>query len=252
MNGKKVVLAIGFFGALLVAALYLGLNPGNLAALAIGGAVSTWRNRKRKKRDSAFWSIVWQLRQAPTGNREEMLAELEPVKLRKRVAAILDQDGSNDAVGDVEQFPFPRGLCRLATRAYWTAWGIALTMLLVAAFVPAPTWLRCLPVIVAASAAYGAWLAARRERSYESVIEITPFRVSELFPDGSARTVLFNRYLELHHEPALKRLRVAPHPEDPGIVLDFRRMGFDRMVNLIVEYGQFRPDDSASLPANER
>ena len=56
MNGKKVVLAIGFFGALLVAALYLGLNPGNLAALAIGGAVPTWRNRKRKKRDSAFWS----------------------------------------------------------------------------------------------------------------------------------------------------------------------------------------------------
>lgn len=58
MNGKKLILGIGFFGALLVAALYLGLNPGNLAALAVGGGVSTWRNRKRRKRDRAFWSTV--------------------------------------------------------------------------------------------------------------------------------------------------------------------------------------------------
>lgn len=252
MNGKRVILGIGSIGVLLVAALYLGLNPGNLAGLAVGAAVSTWRNRKQRTRDHAFWSIVWQLRQATVSDRQRMLEELEPDKLRKRVAAILDQDGSNDADGDVEQFPFPHGLRRLATRAYWTAWGIALVMLLVAAFVPAPLWLRCLPVIVAASAAYGAWLASRRERSYESVIEITPFRVSELFPDGRARTVLFNRYLELHHEPALKRLRLTSHPEDPGIILDFRRMGFDRMVDLVVEYGQFRKDDSTSLPASER
>jgi hypothetical protein len=32
MNGKKVIFGIGFLGVLLVAALYLGLNPGNLAA----------------------------------------------------------------------------------------------------------------------------------------------------------------------------------------------------------------------------
>ena len=196
MNAKKLILSIGFFGAIVVAVLYLGLNPGNLAALAIGAAVSTWRNRKRRKEDGAFWSIVWQLRQASTADRARMLAELEPAKLRNRVAEILDQDGTNDIVGDVEQFPFPRGLHRLAARAYWGAWAVALIMLAVAALVPAPLWLRCLPVLVAASAAYGAWLAARRERTYESVIEITPFRVTELFPDGSMRTVLFSRYLE--------------------------------------------------------
>jgi hypothetical protein len=181
-----------------------------------------------------------------------MLGELEPLKLRKRVAAILDQDGTNEVVGDVEQFPFPRGLRRLAARAYWGAWVLAFTMLMVAAFAAAPLWLRCLPIVVAASAAYGAWLASCRERSYDSVIEITPFRVSELFPDGRMRTVLFNRYLELHHEPQLKRLRLTPNPEDPGIILDFRRMGFDRMVDRIIEYGQFQPDSSPSLPANER
>jgi hypothetical protein len=244
MNAKKVVLTIGAIGALVVAALYLGLNPGNLAALAVGAVVSNWRNRKYRQRQSAFWSIVWQLRQASTADRQRMLAELEPA-LQVRVAGILDRDGSNDALGDIEQFPFPHGSRRFATRVYWAAWAIAVGMLLVAAFVPAPTWLRCLPVVVAAISAYAAWLAARRERSFESIIEVTPFRVSELFPDGRMRTVLFNQYLELHNEPALQRLRVASHSTDEGIPLDFRRMGFERLVDLITLYGQFRRDNSS-------
>lgn len=130
-------------------------------------------------------------------------------------------------------------------------WVIALTMLAIAALVPAPLWLRCLPVAVAACCAYGAWSAARSERSYDSLVEITPFRVSELFPDGRMRTVLFNGYLELHHEPKLRQLRLTPNPQDPGIILDFRRMGFDRMVELIVRYGRFRSDSTTSASAND-
>jgi len=248
MNAKKAILTVGLFGALVVAALYLGLNPGNLAALAVGAVVSNWRNRKYKQRQSAFWSIVWQLRQASTADRQRMLAELEPA-LQARVTEILDRDGSNATQGDIEQFPFPRGLRRFATRVYWATWAVAVGMLLVAAFVPAPLWLRCVPVVVAAISAYAAWLAARRERSFESIIEVTPFRVSELFPDGRMRTVLFNQYLELHNEPALQRLRVTPHATDEGIPLDFRRMGFERMVELISLYGHFRANHS-SAPAS--
>lgn len=240
MNGRKVVLLIGIFGAFLVAVLYLGSGPGDLAVLAIGAAVSTWRNRRRRKDDEAFWSIVWQLRQANTADRARMLADLEPAKLRERIAGILERDGTNEVAGDVEQFPFPRGLQRLATRAYWILWTFALAMILIAAFVPAPLWIRCLPLMAAACCGYGAWSAARRERSYDSIIEVTPFRVTELFPDGRMRTVLLNSYLELHHEPKLKRLRLTPNSREPGIVLDFRRMGFDRMLDLVIRYGQFR------------
>src|SRR5262245_6482945 len=64
MTGKKLIAYIGVFGGLLVAVLYLGMEPSNLAALAAGGAISAWRNRRQRAKDSAFWGIVWQLRQA--------------------------------------------------------------------------------------------------------------------------------------------------------------------------------------------
>jgi hypothetical protein len=225
------------------------LEPSQLALFAVVGAISTWRNRRQREREIAFWSVVWQLRQASAGDRARMLAELEPEHLRTKVEAILSHDGSNEAVGDVEQFPYPLGLRRLANRAYWFMWALAVSMLITAAAIPAPVWLRCIPLVVAGCGAYAAWSASQRERSFASVIEVTPFRVSELFPDGRVRTVLFSWYLELHHEAQHQRLRLTPKRDEPGIILDCRRMGFDRLVELVVRYGDFRPvpsDSSAS------
>jgi len=68
----------------------------------------------------------------------------------------------------------------------------------------------------------------------------------ELFPDGQSRTVLFSHYLELHNEPKEQRLRLTPDASDPGIVLDYRRMGFDRLVDLIMTYGDFETSNSDS------
>jgi hypothetical protein len=246
MNGKQVLILIAGLGALIVAVLYMGLEPGNLVALAVVTVFSTWRNRKHRARETAFWTIVWQLRQSSVEDRAQMLAALEPAKLRDEVEAILSRDGTNESQGDVERFPFPFGLRRFATRTYWVMWALGLAMLAASAFVPAPLWLRCVPLVIAACCAYGAWLAGERERSYDSVIEVTPFRVSELFPDGRVHTVLLGRYLELHHEPKHKRLRLTAGSEDSGIALDYRRMGFGRLVDLVVQYGEFQATDSDS------
>jgi hypothetical protein len=246
MTGKQVLILIAGIGALIVAALYMGLEPSNLLVLALINGLATWRNRRNRAREMAFWTIVWQLRQSSVEERGRMLAALEPATLREEVRAILSRDGSNESAGDVERFPFPLGLRRFATRTYWIMWALGLGMLATSAFVPAPLWLRCLPLAVAACCAYGAWSASVRERSYDSVIEVTPFRVSELFPDGRTYTVLFSRYLELHHEPQRKQLRLTAGSEDPGIPLDYRRMGFERLVDLVMQYGEFRAADPNS------
>jgi hypothetical protein len=232
-----IAIAIGLSATMFVLGLYIAHTPGNIAVVIVVVSLSTWRDRKQR----TLWATVWRLRQASIEDRSSMLATLEPPKLREKVRAILAQDGSNQAERDIERFPFPLGLRRLATRAYWTTWALGLVVLATISTVPDTLpGLRYFLFAILILCVYAAWRTLQRERSYDTVIEVTPFRVSELLPDGRTRTLLLRGSLVLHHEPKRKRLRVSPNEHDPGIVLDFRLMGFDRLVDLIVAYGGFR------------
>lgn len=236
---KKLAIAIAFgLGATMFGlGLYIAHTPGNIAIVIVAVTLSTWRARRRR----TLWATVWRLRQASIHDRGSMLATLEPPKLREQVRAILAQDGSNQAERDIERFPFPLGLRRLATRAYWTTWVLGLVVMATISTVPDTLpGLRYFLFAILAFCVYAAWRTLQNERSYDTVIEVTPFRVSELFPDGRTRTLSFHGQLVLHHEPKRRRLRIAPNERDSGIVLDFRLMGFDRLVDLIVSYGGFR------------
>ena len=89
-----------------------------------------------------------------------------------------------------------------------------------------------------------AWWSSRRQRTFASVIEITPFRLTERAADGTSRTLLFNRYLELHNEPRRQRAILTAGGPDGAILLDYRRMAFNRLASLVMQYGGFQPDES--------
>jgi Flp pilus assembly protein TadB len=238
------------YGAILVGALLSGVQPSVLAFFVLSAAASTWRTRKVRREAEAFWSIVWEARHASTEERARLIGDLPSGKVRRRVEQILAQDGSQEQVGDVERFPFPASLHRHATRLYWIMWVVAVALFSISALSSAPLAFRLIGVGVAAVSAFVAWHASQRETGFRSVLEVTPFRISERLANDVVRTLSWNNYLELRNEPKRSRLLLSTGDED-AIALDYRRMGFARLVELVRTYGRFPAPDSFP-PADER
>jgi hypothetical protein len=246
---QRLILVCALVGAVALFAYSIGVSKTNLAFFVLYSAFSTWRGRKQRRETAAFWAIVWEVRMASQPQRAEMLASLEPAKLRDAVAAILAKDGSEIQNGDVERFPFPDGLVRLYRRRYWIFWSLTVVVLLLASFVETEFFVRVVALVVAGMCAYGAWTSERKEQFVQTILEVTPFRISETYPSGLTRTISWSRALELRDEPGNSRwLLGASHDEGENIVLDYRRMGFARLLELVIQYGRFRPVDE---PATE-
>jgi hypothetical protein len=243
---SRTVVATALYGAVLVAALLLGVSPESLGAVVLMTALSSWRARRRAAKSSAFWSIVWKLRHAPRDERTRMLAELEPDKLRADVTRVLEADGSEERHDGLEQFPFPKSLVKQTTRLYWTMWAFAIVLLAIVALSDEPMAYRLAGVAVAGLCGFVAYRAWQRENAFQTIIEVTPFRISELHPNGLIRTIQWNQYLELRNEPQRSRVRLSGGEHDAGLTLDYRRMGFTRLLALVREYGRFAEGNASS------
>ena len=160
------------------------------------------------------------------------------------IARVIQNDGAEEQDGDVERFPYPDGLRRFVLRRYWTLWGLAALLLLLSGFSAMWMPLRIGGAVLAGVFGALAWRASREERALESVIEVTPFRVSECFPDGMRRTLSLGGSLVLRNEPERQRVMLASVNEDLGIPLDYRRMGFARLYDLVRRYGGFEQSDA--------
>jgi len=239
MKLSHSLIAAFLYSAILIGGFLAGADAWVLGLFVLSAAYSTWRNRRRRSQAQTFWGLVWKLRHAAADERAKLMDELEPSTLRAQVERVLARDGSDERSGDIEQFPFPQGLRRQATLLYWSMWALALGLLAASAFSAAPLVFRVFGIVIAAICALMALWASKREVLLQSVVEITPFRISELLPDGVIRTLSWNNYLELRNEPARSRLVLSAGPTDEGIPLDYRRMGFTRLVDRVRTYGRF-------------
>jgi hypothetical protein len=244
----RTLIAAALYGAVLVAALLLGVSPESLLLAAVITSVSSWRARRKAAKATAFWSVVWKLRHATNDERTRMLAELEPAKLREEVTRVLAADGSEERVDGLEQFPFPKTLIKQTTRLYWTMWVFSIALLAISAFTAGPMAYRLAGVAVAGLCGFVAFRAWQREDAFQTIIEVTPFRISELHPNGLIRTIQWNQYLELRNEPQRSCVRLSSGEHDEGLALDYRRMAFTRLLELVREYGRFSKAESAPKP----
>jgi len=227
------------YSAVLIGGFLAGVEPLVLGLFIVSAAYSTWRSRRRRTETQTFWNVVWKLRHAGADERAQLIEALEPVTLRTQVERVLARDGSDERSGDIEQFPFPLSLRRQATVLYWMMWAVALGLLVASALSTESLFSRILGVALAGICALVARWASKREVLLQSVLEITPFRISELLPDGVIRTLSWNNYLELRNEPARSRFVISAGQRDEGIPLDYRRMGFTRLVDRVRTYGKF-------------
>jgi uncharacterized membrane protein YqjE len=240
------LIVVALVASILVGALLAGVEPPSIVLFMIAAAFSTWRNRRRRRDAEAFWSVVWQVRHAAAADRARLLEELQSPKLRDRIKQILIEDGAEELSGDVERFPFPATLRRQATRLYWTMWVLAFGLLAMSVMSGAPIFYAIVGISLAALCAWIAWHASRQEASLQSLLEVTPFRISELLPNGVVRSLSWNNHLVLRNEPRHRRLVLSVGPHDDGIPIDYRRMGFSRLIELVRLYGSFPTSESSS------
>jgi len=211
--------------------------------------LGTYRAREGR---NALSQILATLRSQDHAGRQAILERIPSPRLRGYLEEVLRSDGSEAREGDVEQFPYPRSMQRRWVRSYWLATIAGAAALLWAALAAKATafW-RLIAIVSGVSAVASAWWSSKQQRALASVIEITPFRLTERAADGTSRTLLFNRYLELHNEPSKQRAILTAGGPDGAILLDYRRMAFNRLASLVMQYGGFRPDEPEAEPSGE-
>lgn len=209
---------------------------GFVAARGVRAIIVHRRDRR------ALARILSELRALPRDTREAALTGLKPITLQAYLREVLEKDGSDERDGDVERFPFPGALRRRYATAYWVALVGAAVPLASAAIVPSLETLLRSSLLVAGALALGlAWLVGRQQRALGTVLEISPFRITEVWPEGLRRTLLFNRYLELVNQPRRRRALLRPAGATDAIVIHYSRMGFERLAELVLSYGGFEP-----------
>jgi hypothetical protein len=204
----------------------------------------SWRAREGR---TAISQILTTLRTQDRAGREAMLERIPSRRLRGYLKVVLEADGSEEREGDVEQFPYPRSFARRYSRLYWATTVLGAASLLSAAFVMDLDEVnRVVAIGIGVACVSAAWWASRQQRVYASIIEVTPFRLTERAVDGTSRTLLFNRYLELHNDPKKGRAVLTAGGPDRGITLDYRRMAFSRLASLVITYGGFHVEQSVA------
>ncbi len=157
-----------------------------------------------------------------------------------------DAAGRPVADGAIETFPFPATSIRENTVVFWLA-AVAALAALVAVFV-----LRAMPPVAqwmlwVLSFLLAGLLAAIRSRGkhLHSVVEISPFAVSLVQPDGGRRTFQWSAVLAARNRRWRRRVDLYSQSDGDPIPLDYGRLGFVRICDLVQQYAVPDAGDAA-------
>ena len=201
-------------------------------------ALSAWRARKRRLDDVR--RAVIDLRQHEAVDRRAILAGLETGDFRSSVERELEREGTETSDGLTEVFPLPGGFRRRAMLQYWRSWAYSAAALLVAAFVPDldPRW-RGVWLGLGLAFAYRAWRKTRLRVIAESVIELNPFRIAYIQPDGVRLSISFAD--GAHCEDVPEDRMFVVRSGDMMVPVSYSLVGFNRIAKLVEDYGAVVP-----------
>ncbi len=154
----------------------------------------------------------------------------------KRLAA----EGAPERAGAVERFPFGATDLRENAMLFWlTAFSNSAVLVVLFVFRALPRWSAWLLWAVAIGLMLLlAWLR-RRERHLRTVLEISPFAISEEAEDGTRRTIQWSEPLILWNRPRLGRAQLHVAGRADYIAIDYSRLAFERIANLVIDHGGF-------------
>lgn len=159
---------------------------------------------------------------------------------RRHYRAAVAGEGAIDQDGTTERFPFLRSAQRRADQMFWTTAILAfalLTSLFVVRWPSAIGWGVWIAGFILAGVA-GMWRSHARQRA--TLIEITPWEISQREPTGQRRDMLrWSQPLLLQNQPARRRVLLTAERGEPRIELHYARVGFGRLLSLVLERGGF-------------
>lgn len=194
-----------------------------------------------------FQRTVHRLRSLAPDDRDAILGKYFSEESREFYASRLAKEGSVEADGMVERFPFSPldrresailflSLVVLAALALATALGL----------ISAPSAWHSPSLAVGALAVAALPIVSRRLVRLESVLEVTPFGLVEVRGDGQRRWLYWGQPMVLRPNRWLRRLELSPQGSNDHIPLHFGRVGFQRLVQVVLQRGGF---DSAGSDA---
>lgn len=173
--------------------------------------------------------------------RKQALAEMGDGEVEREIKEGLDEEPVTEGQPPVERFPFPRRMTRDLVITYAIGVLVALGGVTLAALTSSAN----LQLLGAAAALVAALttivVAMQRSKLLTSAIEISPFAISQVWADGTRRTMLWRDVLFLRNRPWLGRFELLAADRRTGIHLHYDRVAFKRAFELVVQYGGFRP-----------
>jgi hypothetical protein len=201
------------------------------ALVALVALWAAWRVRR----------VVHRLRSLGPDDRDEVLGQHIAPEARDFYAKRLAAEGSVEVDGAVERFPFSPVDRREAFALFWGAAAIATITLAVAHGVGGVHvgWRR-LALAAGMLAVLTMPVLSRRSYRLASIIELTPFAIIEVRADGRRRWLYWRQPLTLQNRRWLRRVDLAPQGSRDNIPLHYARVGFDRLIAIVLERGGFR------------
>ena len=240
---RKNLGVVGLAGYLLVAiggSALFGIDAtgpyvfGYVAALwIVVGAVRVW-GRLRLRR------AIRLLRRLDAAGREAALRGVYPKQVREQVADLLAEEGAPESDGFVERFRFSPTDRRWNRVYYWLGFFLATALLALGILVlPHRSASAVVAIGSAVIVAPCLWWLRQRERRFANVLEISRFGLTEVDAGGTVRRVVWGQTLVLRNRTRLQRVELTSVNGDPGIRVPYDLVGFNRALDLIIEYGGF-------------
>jgi len=180
------------------------------------------------------------LRGLDPAHRDERLQRIWMSDARRYLADRVAAEGVPERQGSVERFPFAHSDRRENTLLFWAlALGAAVPLALLLARPPEAPTVGWTGWWVAVACLVGLTAVRRRGRHLTTTLEITPFAVAELGAGGHRRALRWGQALVLRNRPWRRRLELSAAGHPDFIALDYERVGFERVVRLVLEYGGF-------------
>jgi hypothetical protein len=205
--------------------------------------IQATRGIERGMQEARVRRRVAYLRALDPADAEARLNRMWSASARRALSELLRDEGAIESDGAAERFPFPRSVRRDASILFWVLAAAAVSAFAALALVSQlRQWIGWVVWIAGAALAVGAGWARRESRALTSVLEVSRFGVTEIADDGTRRALRWTQPLLLRNRPKKRRLDLysTARPDSP-ISLDYRRLGFERLLRSIVEYGGFRP-----------
>ena len=188
-----------------------------------------------------------------TEERKQALAEMakdvesaDDAEIQREIKEGLDEEPVPEGAPPVERFPFPRRMTRDVAITYAIGAVAALGGVALAELTSSPD-LRLTGAATALVAALTTVIVAwQRSKLLASAIEISPFAISQVWPDGTRRTMFWRDVWFLRNRPWLGRFELLAADRRTGIHLHYDRVAFKRALELVIDYGGFRPSTSSA------